>query len=172
MGFENDGLAPRSLIAMIVVAWMALVSMAQELVDELAMFEPLVGTAWSRRFQDHWVTQSEHVIEWEATVGGQVVRWSKRVEELGFSMETFFYWDSAAGRVAFVQFASNGNHGEGVVETEGRVLVLIGTSKRGSTSMEFKQTFEIVEDGTLEDRYFSRAGDGWAAEHVIVYCPI
>lgn len=157
------------LVALIAVASMAVASLAQELIDDPAIFEPLVGTTWSGRFQDHRVTQAEHVIEWNAILGGQVVRWSKRVEELGFSMETFFYWDSAIGTLAFVQFASNGNHGEGVVEMEDRTLVLIGISMHAAGSMGFKQTFEIMEDGALEDRYFRRAEDGWAPQHVIIY---
>ena len=163
--------AATMLIAVISVALLAAVSLGQEPVDELSIFRPLIGTGWSGHFQDSWATQADQVIEWKTILNGQVVRWSKQVEELGFSMETYFYWNPGLGSIAFVQLCSNGNHGEGAVETEDHVLALVGISNQASRAVEFRQTFEITADGTLEDRYFSRSGDGWAPQHVIVYSP-
>ena len=156
-------------VAAIAVVMFGVFCAAQTPIDELTIFEPFVGTSWIGRFQDRTVIQADHLIDWTALLDGQAVRWSKRVEELGFTMETTFYWDRERQAIAFTQLASNGNHGEGTATAEGCLLILVGVSRQASGSLEFRQTFEIMDDGTLEDRYYRRAGDGWSPSHVIVY---
>jgi len=157
-----------AVVAMAVVTLTALCA-AQTPIDELTIFEPFVGTSWIGRFQDRTVIQADHLIDWTTLLDGQAVRWSKRVEELGFTMETTFSWDREREAIAFTQLASNGNHGEGTAAAEGCLLVLVGVSRQASGALEFRQTFEIMDDGALEDRYYRRAGDGWSPSHVIVY---
>ena len=160
---------PSTWVALIAVLLVAAGAAAQEPIDEMAIFEPLLGSAWAGRFQDSSAPQVDHVVEWNTILDGQVVRWSKRVDALGFEMETTFYWDRELAVVTFVQLASSGVHGQGTAWMEEGRLVLSGVSGQTSGAVEFRQTFEILADGTLEDRYFRRAGDAWAPQHVIVY---
>ncbi len=156
-------------IALAAAVALAVFAMGQQLVAPLAAFEPLVGTSWIGRFTSSPAPPFDHLIEWEAILDGQVIRWSKRVEAVGFAMETFFYWDRELEAVAFTQLTSNGIHGKGVAEIEDGMIVLVGVAMQTWGSVEFRQTFEFMPDGTLEDRYYSRAGMSWSPEHVIVY---
>jgi hypothetical protein len=158
--------APVVLTAVVALAAAAL---GQGLAEPLAAFEPLIGTSWIGRFTSLPAPLFDHRIEWKAILDGRVVRWTKRVETVDFTMETYFYWDAELGAVAFTQLASNGIHGKGVVEFENGVVTLLGVAMQTCGLVEFRQTFEITEDGTLEDRYYSRAGSDWCPEHVIVY---
>ena len=160
---------PSKSIAPMIVLLIAACVAAQAPIDEMAIFQPLLGSAWVGRFRDPSAPQVDHVIEWSTILDGQVVRWSKRVDALGFEMETTFYWDRELATVRFIQFASNSVHAQGTARTEKGALVLLGVSEQPSGSFEFRQTFEILADGTLEDRYFRRAGDAWAPQHVIAY---
>ncbi len=146
---------------------------AVDLHETLTPLAPLVGTCWTGRFVSTPAPPFDHEIEWSATLGGHVVKWVKWVEELDFTMETSFYWDAEAETIAFTQLASNGNHSRGTATSEDGRMTLMGLSIRPSGFVEFRQTFEIMPDGTLEDRYYSRGADGWIPEHVIVYerCP-
>lgn len=58
-----------------------------------------------------------------------------------------------------------------VVEFENGLIALVGVVMQAWGIAESRQRFEIMPDGTLEDRYYSRAGTGWSPEHVIVYRP-
>lgn len=158
-----------SRIGLAVVVTLACAAVGQELVGPLASFEPLVGTSWIGRFTSSPTPPFDHRIEWEAILDGQVVRWAKRVEAVGFAMETYFYWDAELGAVAFTQLTSNGIHGKGVVEFDDGVIALVGVAMQTWGLVEFRQTFEILSDGTLEDRYYTRVGADWSPEHVISY---
>ncbi len=160
--------APFVLTAVVVLA---VVTVSQELAEPLAPFGALLGTSWVGRFTSSPAPPFDHLIEWKAILDGRVVQWTKRVEAVDFSMETFFYWDAELGAVAFTQLTSNGVHGKGVVEFENGVVVLVGVAMQTWGLVEFRQTFEIMEDGTLEDRYYTRHGSEWSPEHVIVYRP-
>ncbi|MCK4411147.1 hypothetical protein KAV67_02580 [Candidatus Bipolaricaulota bacterium] len=157
------------LITLVATVALTVLAVSEELVEPLAAFEPLVGTSWIGRFTSSPAPPLYHLIEWKAILDGQVVQWSKCVEALDFAMETFFYWDQELDAVAFTQLTSNGIHGKGVVEIEDGVISLVGVAMQTWGIAEFKQTFEIMADGTLEDRYYSRRGTGWSPEHVIVY---
>jgi hypothetical protein len=152
-----------------VVVALAAAALSQELVEPLGAFELLVGTTWIGRFTSSPAAPFDHWIEWKAVLGGQVVQWTKRVEAVDFTMETYFYWDAELRSVAFTQLASNGIHGKGVVEFEDGVIALVGGAMQTLGRVEFRQSFEIMSDGSLEDRYYTRSGSGWCPEHVIVY---
>ena len=150
---------------------MSLAAAAVDLHDALAPLAPLAGTCWTGRFVSTPAPPFDHEIAWTAALGGHVVKWVKWVEELDFTMETSFYWDAEAETIAFTQLASNGNHSRGTVTSEDGQIALVGVSIRPSGLAEFRQTFEIMPDGTLEDRYYSRGSGDWIPEHVIVYEP-
>jgi len=93
----------------------------------------------------------------------------KQVDEIGFTMETVFYWDAETEAIAFTQLSNNGIHGRGTVVSENGMITLVGNSIRVGELAEFRQTFEIMPDGTLEDCYYRRAFDSWIPEHIILY---
>ena len=156
-------------LVMIAALLMSLPVAAIDLHDTLAPLGPLVGPSWIGRFVSTPAPPFDHEIEWSAALGGHVVKWMKWVDELDFTMETAFYWDAEAETIAFTQLASNGNHSRGTVEWADGRIALIGFSMRPSGPVGFRQTFEIMPEGTLEDRYYSRGSNAWIPEHVIVY---
>jgi len=148
-----------ALVAVMFALGLGVAASAQAPIEELAIFVPFAKSEWAGRFQDPRAPQVDHVIEWNAILDGQAVRWTKSVEALGFSMETTFSWDWEIAAVSFVQLASNGSHAQGVAMAEGDRLVLVGVSAQPLGPVEFRQTFEILADETLEDRYCRRAGE-------------
>jgi hypothetical protein len=156
-------------IALIVFVAAATVAVGGQLITPLAAFESLAGTSWIGRFTSSPAPPFDHEIKWTVILDGQVVRWTKQVEALAFSMETFFYWDKDLDAIAFMQLGSNGIHSKGVVELDNEAITLVGVAMQTWGTAEFKQTFEVMADGTLEDRYYSRSETGWSPEHVIVY---
>jgi len=156
-------------VVLTAVVALAAAALSQELAEPLAAFEPLVGTSWIGRFTSLPAPPFDHRIAWKAILEGQVVQWTKRVEAVDFTMEAYFNWDAKLGAVSFTQLANNGVHGSGVVEFDNGVVTLVGVAMQTFGLVGFRQTFEIMGDGTLEDRYYSRCGADWCPEHVIVY---
>jgi len=142
---------------------------AINLEETLAPLAALVETSWIGYFTSTPAALFDHEIEWRAALNGHVVKWLKWVNDIDFTMETYFFWDAEAEVIAFTQLTSNGTHSRGSVESEDGKLVLVGSSLRSQGLVEFRQTFEIMPDGTLEDRYYTRGSSSWIPQHVIVY---
>jgi hypothetical protein len=115
-------------IALIVFVAAATVAVGGQLITPLAAFESLAGTSWIGRFTSSPAPPFDHEIKWTVILDGQVVRWTKQVEALAFSMETFFYWDKDLDAIAFMQLGSNGIHSKGVVELDNEAITLVGVA--------------------------------------------
>jgi Tol biopolymer transport system component len=143
---------------------------AGELYEPLRVLGPLLNTDWVGWFTEG--PEVDHICRWEPAVDGRAVRYTKRVPEMGFSIEGFYYWDPAGEEIGFTHLTSNGFVSRGTVSTEGNQIVLTGTSASEERSTEFKMTFEVTPDGRLHDRFYSRSGEGWRPGHHIVYSPM
>jgi len=84
-------------------------------------------------------------------------------------METFIYWDREQEALAFTQLTNRGVHAKGIIIIDDSVIALEGYTMQVGVKIGFRQTFRIMPDGTLEDRYYSWGTASWVAEHVIVY---
>jgi hypothetical protein len=140
-----------------------------DLDERLQFLEPLIETHWVGRFTDG--PDVAHECRWKPDLDGRAVRYTKEVAELEFSVDGFYYWDSADGRVEFFTLTSNGFVSQGVVSTEGERIVLIGTSVSAERATEFKMTFEVGSDGRLHDRFYRHSGTEWPLGHHIIYAP-
>jgi hypothetical protein len=99
----------------------------------------------------------------------KAVKSTKVVASLNFRMETYYYWDWEKDSVSFLQLTSRGIFSRGKVNLDEGKIVLLGRGIRPNGVSEFKQTFAIRLDGTLED-YFYRKEDGrWEQGHLIEY---
>jgi len=157
------------LLALLLTFGFTTCAECQDLTSTLAAFVPLIGPSWIGDFISRPSLSFDHFMEWSVILDGQVVQWSKRVPEIGFIRETFFYWDEDLAAVAFTQLANNGRHGKGVVEVDDSVITLVGIATSTAEVVEFRQSFQITDDGTLEDRFFSLKNGVWELEHVIIY---
>ena len=157
------------VLSVFVILLTSLAATAIDLQDTLAPFESLVGTSWIGHFISTPAPPFEHEIEWNSTLRGHVIQWSKLVYALDFTMETFFFWDAEADTIVFTQLSSNGVHSRGTVESQDGKIELVGTIMHPWGVEEFRQTFEIMPDGTLTDRYYRQGVSGWIPTHVIVY---
>jgi len=151
------------------VAVLGVATAGQGLIEELAGFELLVSTSWIGRFVSTPAPPIDHEIEWKVILGGHVLQWSKRVDAVNFAMETFIYWDREQEALAFTQLTNRGVHAKGIIIIDDSVIALEGYTMQVGVKIGFRQTFRIMPDGTLEDRYYSWGTASWVAEHVIVY---
>lgn len=165
----EDPMARAFLLTLMSVIVFGGAAAAQELATPLAGFSPFIGIPWTGRVVSHPTPPGDHALAWAVTLNGHVVTASKTVTPVGFSLEILFYWDKELDCVAFVQLSSNGLHAKGTAEVVDGVITLEGLAGQAEGMRPFRQTFQILPDGTLEDRWYAGSAAGWIPQHVIVY---
>jgi len=137
--------------------------------EHLLLLQPLMGKTWIGHYDGPSDSELEHAIHWAPILGGKVVKSTKQVASLDFSMETFYFWDWEKEAVSFLRLTSRGIFSRGTVSVDEGGVTLLGMGIRPNGVSEFKQTFVIRAGGTLED-YFYRKEDGrWEQGHLIKY---
>jgi hypothetical protein len=142
---------------------------AAELSDHLSFIHQLIGKAWLGHYDNPDDAHLNHHQRWEPILEGQAVRATKRVPEVNFTKETVYYWDPSQEAVRFLSLTSKGQVSTGSVSDENGRIVLIGSRIEASGGKEFKFSFEVLQDGTLEDRFYLKANGEWMQGHLIRY---
>lgn len=124
--------------------------------DEVRTFlKPLLDRKWTGQYQDPPGRDVVHEVSWELVQQGHAIRFTREVPAGDFSKESLYYWDAESDRIVFITISSTGNLAKGTVVVEDDMLILEGISYRGNESPTFRQTFQMLEDGTLEDMYYT-----------------
>jgi hypothetical protein len=158
-----------SVIALPILLLVASVGFSQELDEHLLMLQPLTGFTWGGHFVESSDSGLVHVVRWEPILNGNVIRSTKEVTALNFRMETLYYWDWEKETISFLQLTSRGIFSRGTVALAENRITLLGRGIRPDGISEFKQTFEIRPDGTLQDCFYRRDDGEWVQGHQIVY---
>jgi hypothetical protein len=156
--------------AMLTVTVLAGPTPGQELADPLQMLAPLLGKTWVGHYVDSPADQHlTHIVRWEAALDGQAVRQTKEVPELGFSLESFYYWDWERKEVVFLTLTSRGFNSHGVAHSERGSIIMLGLNLGSDSAREFKLRFDLLPGDRLRDRFFLKQDDGWEQRHLIEY---
>jgi hypothetical protein len=141
---------------------------SQELDENMAIFGSFVGHSFVGHYSNPEDSHYVHVLKIEPTLDGHAVRISKNVEELSFEMETLFYWDAEKQQVAYLSTTNKGQTSRGLVRSENNQLILDGENILQGGNREYRQSYEVLSTGTLEDRFYLKSGDEWQQRHLIV----
>ncbi|GEM_PF-1603265 len=142
----------------------------QEPVEQLQFLSPLLGTTWTGRFEPPGPS-FDHVIRWEPILDGHAIRMVKDVEAADFRMETIYVWDPQAGNVSYLTQTNSGQISTGIVRAENGLIIQEGVNHYDDPVTEYRYTFTVTPDGTLEDRFYHREEGAWIQGHLIVYEP-
>ncbi len=141
----------------------------EEASDPLGFLSDLTGRVWLGHYSNPEDAHYNHVVRWSAALDGKAVRVEKKVSELNFEMETIFFWDPEIEKISFVSLTNRGQVSRGTAAKEDGTLVLLGASKAEGDSRDFKMSYCLMPDGTLEDRFFIKKGEEWQQRHLIRY---
>jgi len=138
---------------------------SQELDEHLKLFGPIVNKKWEGdmpRFGE----RAKREVLWKVIWNGKAVKQTTEVKILQSITEAYFYWDSDEQEIGVFSITSNGNffHGH-VIEDEGKILVY-GLITFPDNKLEFRNTFELTEEGKLIDRWFTFRDGEWKPGHV------
>lgn len=148
-------------------------SFSAELIPELKKLEPFVGKTYRAEFANS--TPEKPVIDvsrWETHLNGKAVRIEHSINDGAYGGETIIFWDSAAKKIRYFYFTTEGFFTEAEVTFEGNTFVSreIVKGNTGGVS-EVKAKAWLNEDGTLrvESQYLKEGK--WIDGHRATYVP-
>jgi len=83
-----------------------------------------------------------------------------------------FYWDFDRQEIAVFGIHNNGNFVHGHVREEDGKILVYGHGTFPNLKLEFRNTYELSEDGKFTNRYFRYEDGKWKQGHSRVYYPI
>jgi hypothetical protein len=142
-------------------------SRGQQLDSTLQFFAPLVGPIWVGQYvESPEEAHIQHIVQWQAMLGGKVVKKVKAVATLDFCEVSLHYWDPGNERVTFVSVTNRGQVATGSVRQDSGHMVLSGDRAVGAS---FVLSFAVLPDGRLQDRYFNVVDGSLKQGHLIEY---
>ena len=143
-------------------------SQPAELSPELQFLRPFIGT-WVGEFQDASERPTIHR-SWTPILDGGAIRETRTVPEVEFEAESIYYYDRAAGVVAYLGITDNGYVSRGQVAFDGEIFTQSGEQTRpdGST-YSIRVTFRFTDEGTLVNQLFNLGDGEWQIGHSVIY---
>jgi len=156
------------LVSILFLAVFTNAALGQALDKNLEILEPLVSKNWVGYLK---APDSDKMIElprrWDVLWDGKAVKYSSYIAELNNFSEGYLYWDPGKKEIAVFRINSRGIITRGHVKKENGKILMYGHATFPDRTLEFRNTFEITEDGTLIDRWFRFEDGEWKAGHVV-----
>jgi hypothetical protein len=150
----------------------------QVLDPKLSPLEPLLNKDWRGILKApdgsaEWAT----ACRFEAVWGGQVIKYSRTTPERKSVEEGYIYWDDVAKKPAFFSIQSSAVFMTGFISVDKKVITFEGRmtwptpppNPQVKQSYDFRNTFEILSDSEMVDRWFQNAFGPWRPGHVITF---
>lgn len=152
-------------------------SQKTHLLEELGKLELLTNRQWvSEDVHPDGKTVLHHSREWKSGHQGRIIYITQKCEELGSLTEGYFYFNPESRRLELFTLTNNGNITTGTVTFEGNILKVCGTLILKDRKLEYMNTYEITQEGSLIDSYFRMENGEWKAGHSRVWqvanCPV
>jgi len=139
--------------------------------EALSIFEDFTDKEWVGHYQNSEDSNLIHIIKWEYDLDKHVVNMIKTVPELDFRMETIFYWDYEKNQISTLSLVNKAMISKGTVVKTDDLLEIMGKTFFNNGSQEYRQTFEISDDGYLQDYFYRKTNNNFIQGHFIKYAP-
>ena len=137
--------------------------------NSLQIFNQFIGKNWTGHYIDSEDSLYVHKIKWENILNSKGVKETKNVAELGFEMETYFYFDWDKNQISFLSLVNKEMNSTGKVLVDNSTIILEGKTFFNNGSNIFKKTYRINEDGKMIDSFYRKKGNIWIKGHLIEY---
>jgi len=140
----------------------------QELDENLKLLKPFIHKEWEAkepRFgEDSKIERRHEIIE-----DGKAIKRTDIFKVIAATSVYIFYWDFEKQEIGVFGIHNNGNfvHGH-AKEEEGKILIY-GYGSFPDKKLEFRNTYEFMEDGTFLDKYYRFEDNEWKSGHSRVF---
>lgn len=136
----------------------------QELDERLRLLAPMANKNWEGEMPRIGEGAKREVM-WKVIWNGKAIKQTTEVKMLHSISEAYYYWDSDKQEIGVFSITSNGNffHGH-AVDDDGKILIY-GNITFPDEKLEFRNTFELTEEGKLIDKWFTFRSGKWMPGH-------
>ena len=150
---------------------------AQTLDPNLASLEPFLGKTWVGVMKaPDGSPEREVICEYRALWNGKAVRSTRTIKFLQSFEEGTLYWDDRAKKIAFFTIHSTGVFSsgfltldKGTMTYEGKMTWPSPLEREAKQSFDFRNTFELVTESEMVDKWYQNAFGPWTPGHVISF---
>lgn len=140
----------------------------QDLDENLKLLEPFINKAWEAeepRFGDEAkIERRLDIIE-----DGKAVKRTETFAALNATAEYFYYWDFEKQEIGVFGLHNNGNFVHGHAKEEDGIVLIYGYGTFPDRKLEFRNTYELTEDGRYLDKYYRFEEGEWKPGHSWVF---
>ena len=140
----------------------------QEMDENLKLLEPFIHKSWEAkepRFGEEAIIQrSFEIIE-----NGKAIKRTDAFKALNATSEYLFYWDFEKKEIGVFGIHNNGNFVHGHAREEDGKTLIYGFGTFPDMKLEFRNTYELGEDGTYLDKYYRFEEGEWKPGHSWVF---
>jgi hypothetical protein len=135
--------------------------------ERLSVFAPFIGPTWVGAVPDD-ARMGEITLKWDVLLGGFAVRLKRNILKFDHQLETTYYWDKTASRVAFLALSNNGVIIKGFVTVLGNGLISEGFQRGPEVDRTSRRTYRLDKDGKLyeDDQFRNSDADEWRRTHI------
>ncbi len=136
----------------------------QQLDEHLLLLEPLTNKTWQAempRLGQDVMRECRWDVIWE----GKAVKQILTIKKIHFVTEAYFFWDSDKLEIGMFSISSNGNFLHGHVKEENGKILMYGFATFPNEKIEFRNSFELTEEGELLDQWYRFQEGEWKPGH-------
>jgi hypothetical protein len=145
---------------------------------KLAPLEPLLHKDWRGMLKAPDGSAAwETACRFEPVWAGKVIKYTRTTPERDSVEEGYIYWDDPAQMLAFFSIQSGGVFSTGFVSIDQKLITIRGRmtwpapppNPGVKQSYDFRNTFELLSESEMVDRWFQNAFGPWRPGHVITF---
>jgi hypothetical protein len=135
--------------------------------ERLSVFAPFIGPTWVGSIPKD-PRMGEITLKWEVLLNGHAVRLIRAILNSDHRLETTYYWDETASRIAFLALSNNGAIIKGFVTVLGNGLISEGPQRGPEIDRTSRRTYRLDKDGKLyeDDQFRNSETDEWRRTHI------
>lgn len=150
------------ILALTVVSVSSVVS--QELNENLKLLEPFLNKKWEAK-EPRFGEEAKIERRFEIIEDGKAIKRTDTLKVIHATSVYFYYWDFEKQEIGVFGIHNNGNFVHGHVKKEDGKILIYGYGTFPDKKLEFRNTYELTEDGKFFDKYYRFEDNEWKAGH-------
>ena len=140
----------------------------QELDEKLKLLEPFINKKWEAK-EPRFGEEAKMEMRFEIIENGKVIKRTDTLKVINATSVYFYYWDFDKQEIGVFGIHSNGNFAHGHVKKEDGKILIYGYGTFPYIKLEFRNTYELTEDGKFFDKFFRFEDGEWKSGHSRVF---
>jgi hypothetical protein len=158
-----------SLMIFKIVLVLTLSSTAFAQNEHLKLFHKIVDKDWVGHYVESEDSHYVHKLNFEFILDGNAIVETKKVDELGFEMITYYFYDWEINEISFLSLLNKEMNSSGRITVNNSTFTLEGNNYFQSGSSQFKRKYEVTKHGIFYDFFYIKKGNSWVQSHLIEY---